>query len=89
MQESDTYLMILEEGELKYGNKSVLLIGEKRLVPSSEPIKTHLEGITDLERLEFGHLHRDRLAAERRLQHGPSQYAQGRRRAGLVLLQIQ
>lgn len=52
MQESDTYLMILDEGQEKYARKAILLVGQKKLGPPDEAIKTRLEGITDLERLD-------------------------------------
>ncbi len=51
MQESDTYLMILDEGEEKGLREAVLLFGEQRYGPPEEPIKTQLASITDLERL--------------------------------------
>jgi hypothetical protein len=51
MHESDTYLAILDEGQEKYAKKAVLLVGEDRLGPPDESVKTRLEGITDLERL--------------------------------------
>jgi hypothetical protein len=52
MQESDTYLMILDEGQEKHARKTVLLLGERRLGPADDGVKTRLEGITDLERLD-------------------------------------
>ena len=52
MHESDTYLAILDEGQEKHAKKLVLLFGEKRLSPPDESVKTRLEGITDLERLD-------------------------------------
>ncbi len=52
MQESDTYLMILEEGEEKHARKTVLLVGKPRLGPPDESVKARLEHITDLERLD-------------------------------------
>ncbi len=52
MQESDTYLMILEEGQEKQAKKTVLLLGGKKLGPPDESIKTRLESVTDLERLD-------------------------------------
>jgi hypothetical protein len=52
MQESDTYLMILEQGQEKRAKKDILLVGEKTLGPADESIKAHLDGVTDLERLE-------------------------------------
>ncbi len=51
MEESDTYLMILDQGKEKHAKEAVLLVGEKRLGPAAESIKMQLEGITDLERL--------------------------------------
>jgi hypothetical protein len=52
VHESDTYLAILDEGQEKHAKKLVLLFGEKRLSPPDESVKTRLEGITDLERLD-------------------------------------
>jgi hypothetical protein len=52
MHESDTYLAILDEGKEKQAKKILLLVGEDRLRPPDESVKTRLEGITDLERLE-------------------------------------
>lgn len=56
MQESDTYLMILEEGEEKgqgkQARRAVLLVGEERLGPPDDSIKTELNQVADLERLE-------------------------------------
>ena len=52
MQESDTYLMILDEGQEKRAKKDILLIGEDRIGPPDESIKTQLESITDLDRLD-------------------------------------
>jgi hypothetical protein len=52
MHESDTYLAILDKGKEKQAKKDVLLVGEDRLRPPDESVKTRLEGITDLERLE-------------------------------------
>ena len=52
MQESDTYLMILDEGREKQAKKDILLVGEKRLGPAGESIKASLAGITDLDRLD-------------------------------------
>jgi hypothetical protein len=52
MQESDTYLMILDEGKEKQAKKAILLVGEERLGPPDESINVRLEGITDLERLD-------------------------------------
>ncbi len=52
MQESDTYLMILEEGELKGARKIILSIGEERFGPPEERVKVQLDNITDLGRLD-------------------------------------
>jgi hypothetical protein len=52
MRESDTYLAILDEGQVKRGRKDILLVGAERLGPPDESAKTRLEGITDLERLD-------------------------------------
>jgi hypothetical protein len=52
MQDSDTYLMILDEGQEKHAKKMVLLFGERKLGPVDESVKTRLAGITDLERLD-------------------------------------
>ncbi len=51
MHESDTYLMILEEGEEKYAKKALLGVGGKKLGPPDEDVKARLASITDLERL--------------------------------------
>ena len=55
MQESDTYLMILEEGEARQAKKDILVVGEERLGVPAEPIKAQLDAISDLERLECMH----------------------------------
>jgi hypothetical protein len=52
MQESDTYLMILDEGQEKHAKRAVLLVGEERFGAPDEAVKTSLEAITDLERLD-------------------------------------
>jgi hypothetical protein len=52
MQESDTYLAILDEGQEKRARKDILIIGEERFGPPAESLKTHLNSITDLERLD-------------------------------------
>lgn len=52
MQESDTYLMILDEGREKQVKKDIVLFGEERLGPSDESIRAQLDAISDLERLE-------------------------------------
>jgi len=51
MQESDTYLMILDEGEEKGLREAVLLFGEECHGQPDEQVKAQLASITDLERL--------------------------------------
>ncbi|MCI0456621.1 MAG: hypothetical protein L0Z62_06535 [Gemmataceae bacterium] len=51
MHESDTYLMILEEGQEKRAKKDIRIIGEEKFGPPAESVKAQLESITDLERL--------------------------------------
>ncbi|MGH7170511.1 MAG: hypothetical protein ACRELF_14135 [Gemmataceae bacterium] len=56
MMESDTYLYILEQGEAKGGAKEarkiLLHLGGKRLGEADEDVRTAVEAISDLERLE-------------------------------------
>ena len=52
MQESDTYLMILEEGQEKQAKKSILVVGEDRFGPPEQSVRDQLESITNLERLD-------------------------------------
>jgi hypothetical protein len=52
MHESDTYLAILEEGGEKAIREVILGLGEDRVGPPDESVKTSLNGITDLNRLK-------------------------------------
>ena len=52
MQESDTYLMILEEGQKDGARKTILLIGEELWGSPEESVKSQLNNITDLDHLE-------------------------------------
>jgi hypothetical protein len=52
MQESDTYLMILDEGQEKRVRKDILILGEEKLGPPDEAVTAQLGSITDLERLD-------------------------------------
>ncbi|HEY7426621.1 MAG TPA: hypothetical protein VH682_20465 [Gemmataceae bacterium] len=52
MQESDIYLMILDEGQEKATRENILVVGEERFGPPEEAIRTQLANITDLERLK-------------------------------------
>jgi hypothetical protein len=51
MEESDTYLMILDQGQEKFAREIILLQGEDRLGPPEEGVKAQLSSITDLDRL--------------------------------------
>jgi hypothetical protein len=52
MQESDTYLMILEEGEEKATRAAILAFGEELLGPPPDAVRTQLANVTDLDRLK-------------------------------------
>jgi hypothetical protein len=52
MHESDTYLMILEEGEEKATREGILVIAEERFGPPEEALRVQLANITDLQRLK-------------------------------------
>jgi hypothetical protein len=52
MQESDTYLAILDEGQEKALREVILLLGEDHCGPPDEPIKAELKNVLDLNRLK-------------------------------------
>ena len=52
MQESDTYLMILDEGREKGAREDILLFGEEKFGPADASVRAQLETVTDLERLK-------------------------------------
>jgi hypothetical protein len=52
MQESDTYLAILEEGQEKALREVILVQGEDRLGPPDQSIKAELNNVLDLSRLK-------------------------------------
>jgi hypothetical protein len=52
MPESDTYLMILEEGQEKARREDILEFGEQRLGPCDEAVRSTLAAVTDLGRLK-------------------------------------
>ena len=52
MEESDTYLMILEQGQEKGIREMILMQGEDRFGPAGEAVKARLNNITDLNRLK-------------------------------------
>ncbi len=49
MEESDTYLAILDEGQEKRARDDVLVVGEERCGPADENARTRLNAITDLD----------------------------------------
>jgi hypothetical protein len=51
MQESDTYLAILDEGQEKFAREAILLLGQDQLDPPEEAVKAQLQAVTDLDRL--------------------------------------
>lgn len=51
MEESDTYLAILEEGETKGLRKAILRAGEARFGAPEPSIKSKLDSVNDIERL--------------------------------------
>jgi hypothetical protein len=52
MHESDTYLMILDEGQEKATREIILFLGEDRFGPPDEAVRARLNNITDLDRLK-------------------------------------
>jgi hypothetical protein len=52
MQESDTYLMILDEGQEKRAREDVLVVGEERFGSAEESVRSQLAQVTNLERLK-------------------------------------
>lgn len=52
LEESDTYLMILEQGEARTRRGDVQFVGEKRLGAADQSVRDQLARVTDLERLK-------------------------------------
>ncbi|HET6883733.1 MAG TPA: hypothetical protein VFI31_26500 [Pirellulales bacterium] len=56
LEESDTYLMILEQGEERGKEHTrrgdILVVGEERLGAADEPVRMELEKVKDVERLK-------------------------------------
>jgi hypothetical protein len=52
MEESDTFLMILEQGQEKALREMILVLGEDRFGPCDQSVKASLNSITDLDRLK-------------------------------------
>jgi hypothetical protein len=55
MYESDTYLAILDEGQVRATREDVLVVGEERLGPADEAQRSSLTNISDLDRLKRMH----------------------------------
>ena len=52
MEESDTYLMILDQGQERATREDILVFGEERFGPPDEAVRAQLANITDLQRLK-------------------------------------
>lgn len=52
MEESDTYLMILEQGEERATRENIMAFGEERFGACGEDVRSQLSAITDLSRLK-------------------------------------
>ena len=52
MQESDTYLAIIDEGKERATRDNILVVGEERFGPPAEAVQVQLANVTDLERLK-------------------------------------
>jgi hypothetical protein len=52
MQESDTYLAILDEGQEKARREDIIEFGEERLGPCDEATRSKLSCVIDLGRLK-------------------------------------
>lgn len=52
MQESDTYLAILDEGREKHARQADMLVGQVKCGSPPDEVKSRLEKIRDLERLD-------------------------------------
>lgn len=52
LEESDTYLMILEQGEERATREGILVIGEERFGVCDEGVRSQLSSIADLDRLK-------------------------------------
>lgn len=51
LEESDTYLMILEQGEERAMRRSIVLVGEAKFGPVGESVRSRLAEVTDIDRL--------------------------------------
>ncbi len=52
MEESDTYLMILDQGQERATREAILAFGEERFGAPEEVLRAQLANVTDLERLK-------------------------------------
>jgi len=52
MQESDTYLAILDEGQEKAIREAILVVGEERLGAADAAVRSQLSYVTDLDHLK-------------------------------------
>jgi hypothetical protein len=52
MRESDTYLAIMDEGREAEAKKLILLMGQERFGPPEDAVRTRLQAITNMDRLE-------------------------------------
>jgi hypothetical protein len=52
MQESDTYLAIVDEGQEKCARDDILIVGEERLGSPPESVRAQVNAVTDLSRLK-------------------------------------
>jgi len=52
MHESETYLAILDEGEIKHARDVVLRLGQKKFGSASDDVVTAVKGIEELQRLQ-------------------------------------
>jgi hypothetical protein len=52
MHESDTYLMIVDEGKEKFAKETILMFAEERLGSCDEAVRSQLANVTDLDRLK-------------------------------------
>ncbi len=52
MQESSTYLGIIDEGQEKHAKAVLLRLGTRRFGPADDSVLARLNAITDLDRLD-------------------------------------
>jgi hypothetical protein len=53
MEESDTYMAIIDEGREKEAKSIILRMGQKRFGPVPESVRARLAAVTDIDRLEI------------------------------------